>query len=75
MGEHIILHSTGCYYCKKTKAMLDEHHVSYEEQTDQKIMIDKGFREVPVIEIGNKIIEGWTAVSTWLEDNNYYSNV
>ena len=53
--------------------MLDKYHVPYEEQTDQKLMIDKGFREVPVIEIGDKIIEGWTAVAVWLENNNYYS--
>lgn len=73
--EKIILHSTGCYYCRKAKEMLDKHNVPYEEQTDQKLMIDKGFVQVPVLEIGDKIIEGWTAVAVWLENNNYYSNV
>ena len=71
--EKIILHSTGCYYCRKAKEMLDKHNVPYEEQTDQKLMIDKGFVEVPVLEIGDKIIEGWTAVAVWLKNNNYYS--
>ena len=73
--EKIILHSTGCYYCRKAKEMLDKHNVPYEEQTDQKLMIDKGFVEVPVIEVGDRVFEGWVAVSAWLESNNYYSNV
>ena len=63
-----------CPRCVIVKQMLDTHNVQYNEIQDNKqLMIDKGFIEAPVIEVDDRVIETYTSVLAWLEDNNYYS--
>ena len=74
MAETIVLYSSiTCSRCKLVKRMLDNHNVEYQEINDKQVAIDKGFVQIPVLEIGNKIIEDFTSVLAWLEDNGYYS--
>ena len=74
MGEKIILYSTTtCERCKIVKRMLDVHQVNYTNINDKQLMVDKGFEQVPVLEVNEKIIESFTSILAWLEDNGYYS--
>ena len=74
MREKIILYSTTtCERCKIVRRMLDVHQVNYTNIDDKQLMIDKGFEQVPVLEVDEKIIESFTSILAWLEDNGYYS--
>lgn len=75
MGENVILYSSSkCSRCKLVKQMLDIHNVPYTEIKDQKeLAIEKEIEECPSIEIGNRIIDGYSRVLTWLRDNGWCS--
>ena len=74
MGEKIILYSTAtCERCKIVKRMLDAHQVNYTSINDKQLMIDKGFEQVPVLEVDERIIEDFTSILAWLENKGYYS--
>ncbi len=73
MGDKITLYSTGCERCKMVKRMLDVNQVNYEEISDKQVMTDKGFEQVPVLQVGDRIIENFTSILVWLEDKGYYS--
>lgn len=73
MGDKVTLYSTGCERCKLVKRMLDTHQVCYEEVNDKQIMIDEGFEQAPVLKVNDKVIENFTSILIWLEDNGCYS--
>lgn len=62
-----------CDRCKLVKQMLDKHNVKYQEIQDKELMTERNFLEAPTIEIGDKVIDTYSGVLGWLEDNNYYS--
>ena len=63
-----------CRRCGLVKQMLDVHKVQYEEITDNRpLMKEKEIQNAPAIEIDGKIIDEYTYVLEWLQDNNYYS--
>jgi glutaredoxin len=51
-----ILYTTGCPKCKILKQKLDEKNITYEVCSDVKVMMEKGMRSVPMLEVNNKII-------------------
>ncbi len=51
-----ILYSTGCPKCKILKQKLDEKGITYEICSDVKVMMEKGMRSVPMLEVNDKII-------------------
>ena len=62
----VIMYGTSwCGYCAKTRALLEEHDISYfeydiensSEGYDQ--FIDLGGRGVPVLQIGGKVVKGY----------------
>lgn len=76
MGEeqHIILYTSDtCARCRTVKKMLDMHSVQYDEITDRDIILSMDFESVPVIQIGDKIIDNYVGVLSWLKQNGYYS--
>ena len=76
MGEEqrIILYTSDtCERCKIVKKMLDMHSVQYDEITDRDIILSMDFESVPVIQIGDKIIDNYVSVLSWLRKNGYYS--
>lgn len=73
MNEIVIYTSDTCYRCKFVKQMLDKHNVQYTEVTDAQVAISMGFEQVPVLEVDGKIIEKYSLVLAWLEENGYYS--
>ena len=72
--QHIILYTSDiCERCKIVKKMLDAHSVDYDEITDRQIILSQDFESVPVIQIGDKIIDNYVNVLSWLRKNGYYS--
>jgi len=49
----IKLFSNGCLNCNKLKTKLDEKEIKYEMFSDLEEIIDRGFRTVPVLKIGD----------------------
>lgn len=74
MEEQVLtLYSTHCIRCNLVKQMLDVHNVSYQEINDKQIMAEKGFESAPVLEVGDRIIEDYSSILSWLSTNGYYS--
>ena len=52
----IILYSTHCPRCNVLEKKLKTKNISYEEINDLKVMEEKGFLEVPVLEADGEIM-------------------
>ena len=63
--DSIILYSTGCPRCKTLKKLLLKNNISYTEVNDVDEMIQKGFTEVPVLEINGQQLDYESAVN-WI---------
>ncbi|MDD7433549.1 MAG: glutaredoxin family protein [Peptoniphilaceae bacterium] len=65
MAQVTIYTSPTCVHCKAAKAYMDENGISYEEkdvmsdQDARKWMLDRGYRGVPVLQIGEEEIVGF----------------
>ena len=53
----IVLYSTGCPRCNVLKTKLKNKGVDFEEINDTKLMIDKGFDSVPVLEVDGNYMD------------------
>ena len=74
MTDKIILYTLEkCSRCELVKMMLDEHNVEYETISDKQTMLDRGFEAVPVLEANGNIIDEYSDILIWLENNGYYS--
>ncbi len=74
MGEIILYSSSECVRCHLVKKMLDAHNVPYTELKDCKeLALAKEIEEYPSIEINGIVIDGYSRVLTWLQDNGWYS--
>ena len=72
--EQIILYTSDtCTRCATIKEMLRIHGVDYTEITDKSVMLELDLESVPAIEVGNKIIDNYVSVLSWLRKNGYYS--
>lgn len=63
----IILYSNNCPKCKILKTKLDEKGVDYEICDDIDLMISKGFRSMPMLEIDKKTIDFLEAIN-WTKE-------
>lgn len=63
----IILYTNDCPQCRILKSKLDEKHVQYEVCMDSSLMIDKGFRSVPMLEVDDKIM-GFNEAIRWTKE-------
>lgn len=74
MGEIILYSSSECVRCRLVKQMLDVHSVSYTELKDCKeLVLEKDIEEYPSIEVNGIVIDGYSRVLTWLNNNGWYS--
>ncbi len=64
----IKLYSTGCPKCIMLKTMLNQKGIQFEEINNEKLMIEKGFKTVPMLEIDNEILDFVRAVK-WINQN------
>lgn len=72
MQGKIILYSTGCPRCSVLKKKLIQKEVPFVENNNEQQMLDKGFTEVPMLEV-NGVCLGFTEANKWV--NNYKTGV
>ena len=58
----VILYSTGCPRCNILKQKLNEKEIDFEVIEDEDLMIQKGFTNVPILEVDNKEMDFGDAV-------------
>lgn len=64
--------SESCTRCRLVERMLNMHNVIFDVVTDTDVMKAKGYEEFPVLEVDDKILDGYPYVLSWLRKNNYY---
>lgn len=57
----VILYSTHCTKCVVLEKKLNQKSISYEEVNDVKIIREKGFLSVPMLEVDGEIMDFKTA--------------
>lgn len=65
MAEKIIFHSSHCPRCKILEVKLKQKGIQYEENNDIQIMLDKGLKMAPALEVDGKIMEFKEAIN-WI---------
>jgi len=68
-GVTLILYSTGCPKCKILKTKLDEKNIAYEVCSDVNVMMAKGMRSVPILEV-DEIIMTYLDAINWIKEQN-----
>lgn len=53
----IVLYSTGCPRCNVLETKLKKKGIDFEEINDTKLMIDKGFDSVPILEVDGNYMD------------------
>lgn len=67
MGR-IILYTTHCPMCKMLRLKLDKANIQYEICDDVDLMISKGYKKAPMLEVDGNVMSLKEAL-TWLEEN------
>lgn len=62
MGGNIILYSNNCPKCKILKDRLDQKGLSYSICSDEELMISKGFRSMPILEVDGNVYMYFEAI-------------
>lgn len=57
------MYTTGCPNCRVLKALLDEKHIPYTENTSVDEMLSLGITKVPVLRVGDEIIDYGAAIN------------
>lgn len=63
----VILYSTGCPKCKILKEKLDSKIVTYQICDDTELMIQKGFRSVPMLEVDGVLMD-FLQANNWIKE-------
>lgn len=63
----IILYSTNCPKCHILEDHLKKKSITYEKVIDEKLMKEKGFMTVPMLEIDREIMDFGTSIK-WLNE-------
>lgn len=62
---NIILHSTHCPKCKVLELKLKQKNINFEENNDVKLMMEKGFKSAPVLEVDG-IVYNFKEAVEWI---------
>lgn len=65
--KEIILFSSGCPKCKILESKLNQKEIKYEHITDIEIMLEKGFMSMPMLQVGETIMN-FTQANTWINE-------
>ena len=69
MNENkVILYTTHCPMCKMLRLKLDKANIKYEICDDVDLMISKGYKKAPMLEVDGNVMSLKEAL-TWLEEN------
>lgn len=61
----VIFYTIGCPKCNVLEKKLNQNNVSFTKCTDNKTMIDKGFKDMPVLEVEGQSLSFSQAVQ-WI---------
>lgn len=67
--NNIILYTNNCPKCNILKEKLDEKNITYEICSDIKLMVAKGFRSAPILEVDDVIMTYLNAIN-WIKERN-----
>ena len=62
----VILYTTGCPKCKILTQKLESANIQYEKITDVDLMVEKGFKSAPVLEVDG-VIYGFKEAVEWIK--------
>jgi len=65
----IVLYTNNCPKCKVLKSKLDSQNIKYDVCEDVNIMISKGFRSMPILQVEGDILLFADAVK-WVNEVN-----
>ena len=65
--EEIVLYSNGCSRCKVIETKLNLKGIEYKHVADIEILIEKGFMSMPMLQVGEKIMN-FTEANTWINE-------
>lgn len=63
----MVLYSTGCPRCRVLKAKLDKKGIEYIENSSVDEMMELGIEEVPMLDVGDKLL-GFAEAVQWVND-------
>ena len=63
----VILYSTGCPKCKILKERLDSNSITYQICDNTELMIQKGFRSVPMLEVDGVLMD-FLQANNWIKE-------
>jgi glutaredoxin len=64
----VIFYTTHCVQCGTLKNLLDKYHIEYTTIDDMQVMIDKGIKYAPALEVDNQIMNMAQAMK-WVKEN------
>jgi glutaredoxin-related protein len=65
----VILYSNECPKCKILKLKLEQKNIKYLEINDIEIIISKGFMSMPMLQVG-EFIMNFIQANTWINERN-----
>lgn len=63
----VILYSTHCPKCKVLEMKLKQNNIDFEEINDVNLMVEKGFKSAPVLEVDG-VTYGFTEAIAWIKE-------
>jgi glutaredoxin len=63
----ITLYTTHCPKCEILQEKLDTKNIQYKICTDTKLMVGKGFRSAPMLEVDDKVMTYLEAIN-WIKE-------
>ena len=63
----IVLYSTKCPKCKVLETKLKQNNIKFEEINDVEIMVQKGFKSAPVLEVDG-VTYGFKEAVEWIKE-------
>lgn len=68
MESKVILYTTHCPMCRGLRTKLDNYGIKYEICEDTEVMLTKGYRHLPVLEVNGQPLNTKEAFR-WAEEN------
>lgn len=62
----VVLHSTHCPKCNVLRSKLEQKDISFEENNDVELMMQKGFQSVPMLEVDG-IVYSFKEAVEWMK--------
>lgn len=65
----VVLYTTDCPKCRILKKRLDNQNIQYTVCSDKELMLERGFTEVPMLEVNNQVFN-FTEGLNWIKEQS-----